>query len=91
MSRSVSSAARRQTVTTDISGVLVGSAHPVVVQSMTNTDTADADATALDAVVLEKSPAGSAAPQAGGDGQLLLAAPQADHVLLDFERTDAPA
>ena len=28
-------------------GVLVGSAHPVVVQSMTNTDTADADATAI--------------------------------------------
>jgi len=27
--------------------VLVGSAHPVVVQSMTNTDTADADATAI--------------------------------------------
>jgi (E)-4-hydroxy-3-methylbut-2-enyl-diphosphate synthase len=31
----------------DVGGVLVGSAHPVVVQSMTNTDTADADATAL--------------------------------------------
>jgi len=28
-------------------GVLVGSAHPVVVQSMTNTDTADSDATAI--------------------------------------------
>jgi (E)-4-hydroxy-3-methylbut-2-enyl-diphosphate synthase len=27
--------------------VLVGSAHPIVVQSMTNTDTADADATAI--------------------------------------------
>ncbi|HEY7736590.1 MAG TPA: flavodoxin-dependent (E)-4-hydroxy-3-methylbut-2-enyl-diphosphate synthase [Candidatus Limnocylindrales bacterium] len=39
--------ARRQTVTTDVGGVMVGSAHPVVVQSMTNTDTADADATAL--------------------------------------------
>jgi (E)-4-hydroxy-3-methylbut-2-enyl-diphosphate synthase len=31
----------------DVGGVIVGSAHPVVVQSMTNTDTADADATAL--------------------------------------------
>jgi (E)-4-hydroxy-3-methylbut-2-enyl-diphosphate synthase len=31
----------------DVGGVLVGSAHPVVVQSMTNTDTADPDATAL--------------------------------------------
>ncbi len=40
-------AARRRTVSVDIGGVLVGSAHPVVVQSMTNTDTADADATAI--------------------------------------------
>jgi (E)-4-hydroxy-3-methylbut-2-enyl-diphosphate synthase len=39
--------ARRRTVTVDIGGVPVGSAHPVVVQSMTNTDTADADATAI--------------------------------------------
>jgi (E)-4-hydroxy-3-methylbut-2-enyl-diphosphate synthase len=31
----------------DVGGVLVGSAHPVVVQSMTNTDTADPDATAI--------------------------------------------
>ncbi len=41
------SGSRRQTVTVDVGGVLVGSAHPIVVQSMTNTDTADADATAL--------------------------------------------
>jgi (E)-4-hydroxy-3-methylbut-2-enyl-diphosphate synthase len=34
-------------VTVDVGGVLVGGAHPVVVQSMTNTDTADTDATAL--------------------------------------------
>jgi (E)-4-hydroxy-3-methylbut-2-enyl-diphosphate synthase len=32
---------RRQTVTTYVGDVPVGSAHPVVVQSMTNTDTAD--------------------------------------------------
>ncbi len=38
---------RRPTPSVDVGGVLVGSAHPVVVQSMTNTDTADADATAL--------------------------------------------
>jgi len=37
---------RRRTVTVDVGGVKVGSAHPIVVQSMTNTDTADADATA---------------------------------------------
>ena len=30
----------------DIDGVIVGGDHPIVVQSMTNTDTADADATA---------------------------------------------
>ena len=38
---------RRQTVNVDIGGVLIGSGHPIVVQSMTNTDTADADATAI--------------------------------------------
>ena len=32
---------RRPTVSVDVGGVLVGSAHPIVVQSMTNTDTAD--------------------------------------------------
>ncbi|MGI8658951.1 MAG: flavodoxin-dependent (E)-4-hydroxy-3-methylbut-2-enyl-diphosphate synthase [Candidatus Limnocylindria bacterium] len=39
--------ARRQTSTVLVGGVPVGSAHPVVVQSMTNTDTADADGTAI--------------------------------------------
>jgi (E)-4-hydroxy-3-methylbut-2-enyl-diphosphate synthase len=38
---------RRPTVSVDVGGVAVGSSHPVVVQSMTNTDTADADATAI--------------------------------------------
>ncbi len=38
---------RRAAVSVDVGGVLVGGAHPVVVQSMTNTDTADADATAI--------------------------------------------
>ena len=37
--------ARRQTVTTWVGDVPVGSAHPVVVQSMTNTDTADVEGT----------------------------------------------
>src|SRR5687768_7602959 len=32
---------RRQTVTTSVGGVQVGLGHPIVVQSMTNTDTAD--------------------------------------------------
>jgi (E)-4-hydroxy-3-methylbut-2-enyl-diphosphate synthase len=37
--------ARRITPTLRVGAVPIGSAHPVVVQSMTNTDTADADAT----------------------------------------------
>jgi (E)-4-hydroxy-3-methylbut-2-enyl-diphosphate synthase len=37
---------RRRTVTTQIGNISVGSDHPIVVQSMTNTDTADAAATA---------------------------------------------
>jgi (E)-4-hydroxy-3-methylbut-2-enyl-diphosphate synthase len=40
-------ARRRPTVSVDVGGVLIGSGHPIVVQSMTNTDTADPDATAL--------------------------------------------
>ena len=43
----LSSIARRKTPTAFVGGVPVGSAHPIVVQSMTNTDTADAAATAL--------------------------------------------
>jgi (E)-4-hydroxy-3-methylbut-2-enyl-diphosphate synthase len=39
-------ALRRQTVTVSVGGVPVGSRHPVVVQSMTNTDTADPVSTA---------------------------------------------
>ncbi|MEY3495146.1 MAG: hypothetical protein RI921_506 [Chloroflexota bacterium] len=37
---------RRSTPSVSVGGVLVGSAHPIVVQSMTNTDTADAVGTA---------------------------------------------
>jgi len=48
---------RRQTVTANVGGVLVGSAHPIVVQSMTNTDTADPISTA--AQVAELAAAGS--------------------------------
>jgi (E)-4-hydroxy-3-methylbut-2-enyl-diphosphate synthase len=38
--------ARRQAVTVDVGGVKVGGTHPIVVQSMTNTDTADVAGTA---------------------------------------------
>ena len=37
---------RRRTATVDVGGVKVGSDHPIVVQSMTNTDTADVEGTA---------------------------------------------
>ncbi len=40
-------ASRRGSVAVDVGGVIVGGGHPIVVQSMTNTDTADADATAI--------------------------------------------
>jgi len=36
---------RRATAVADVGGVKIGSGHPVVVQSMTNTDTADVEAT----------------------------------------------
>jgi (E)-4-hydroxy-3-methylbut-2-enyl-diphosphate synthase len=38
---------RRHSVAVDVDGVIVGGGNPIVVQSMTNTDTADADATAI--------------------------------------------
>ena len=37
---------RRSTTTVTVGEVLIGSAHPIVIQSMTNTDTADVEATA---------------------------------------------
>jgi (E)-4-hydroxy-3-methylbut-2-enyl-diphosphate synthase len=43
---------RRHTVTASVGGVPVGSDHPIVVQSMTNTDTADVDATVRQAAHL---------------------------------------
>ncbi len=43
---------RRHTVTANVGGVLVGSGHPVVVQSMTNTDTADIPGTVAQVAAL---------------------------------------
>jgi (E)-4-hydroxy-3-methylbut-2-enyl-diphosphate synthase len=43
---------RRHTVTASVGGVKVGSAGPIVVQSMTNTDTADPQATAAQVAAL---------------------------------------
>jgi (E)-4-hydroxy-3-methylbut-2-enyl-diphosphate synthase len=45
---------RRQTATAWIGDVPVGSAYPIVVQSMTNTDTADASATAAQVAALAR-------------------------------------
>lgn len=46
--------ARRQTRTVRVGRVMVGGAHPVVVQSMTNTDTADEVATAIQVAQLAR-------------------------------------
>ena len=46
MSMETETRCRRVSPTVDVGGVLIGSAHPVVVQSMTNTDTEDIRATA---------------------------------------------
>ncbi|MBI4513972.1 MAG: flavodoxin-dependent (E)-4-hydroxy-3-methylbut-2-enyl-diphosphate synthase [Gemmatimonadetes bacterium] len=43
---------RRTSVVVDVGGVPVGGDHPIVVQSMTNTDTADAEATARQVAAL---------------------------------------
>jgi (E)-4-hydroxy-3-methylbut-2-enyl-diphosphate synthase len=43
---------RRSTVTVDVGGIPVGSDHPIVVQSMTNTDTADIEATVVQVLAL---------------------------------------
>ena len=45
---------RRMTVPVDIAGVKVGGGHPVVVQSMTNTDTADIPATVAQVAALAR-------------------------------------
>lgn len=45
---------RRASVAVDVGGVIVGGGAPVVVQSMTNTDTADIDATVAQVAALHK-------------------------------------
>jgi len=46
MTQDIAAIARRVTPTVNVGGVLIGSGHPVVVQSMTNTDTENVRATA---------------------------------------------
>ncbi|WP_419906847.1 flavodoxin-dependent (E)-4-hydroxy-3-methylbut-2-enyl-diphosphate synthase [Hoeflea sp.] len=43
---------RRRSVSVDVGGINVGGDHPIVVQSMTNTDTADIDATVAQVAAL---------------------------------------
>ena len=45
---------RRTSVNVNIGGVIVGSGAPVVVQSMTNTDTADVEGTVLQVAALAR-------------------------------------
>ncbi|HSY80543.1 MAG TPA: flavodoxin-dependent (E)-4-hydroxy-3-methylbut-2-enyl-diphosphate synthase [Gemmatimonadaceae bacterium] len=45
---------RRHTVTASVGGIAIGSDHPIVVQSMTNTDTADPASTADQVVALAR-------------------------------------
>jgi (E)-4-hydroxy-3-methylbut-2-enyl-diphosphate synthase len=45
---------RRRSVPVDVGGVLVGGDHPVVVQSMTNTDTADVESTTRQVAALAR-------------------------------------
>jgi (E)-4-hydroxy-3-methylbut-2-enyl-diphosphate synthase len=45
---------RHQTVAVDVGGVMVGGAAPIVVQSMTNTDSADVEATAAQVAALAR-------------------------------------
>jgi (E)-4-hydroxy-3-methylbut-2-enyl-diphosphate synthase len=48
------SAPRRATYAVDVAGVVVGGGHPIAVQSMTNTDTADVEGTAWQVAALAK-------------------------------------
>ena len=54
MSGNGAPAPRRRSVAVDVAGVTVGGPAPIVVQSMTNTDTADAEATARQVAALAR-------------------------------------
>ncbi len=50
----MSTQARHKTVPVDVGGVMVGGGNPIVVQSMTNTDTADVEGTARQVAALAR-------------------------------------
>ena len=80
MTNTAAPAARHRSVAVNVGGVTVGGSAPIVVQSMTNTDTADVQATAAQVAALAR--AGSEivritvdrdeAAAAGSDHPLLL-------------------
>ena len=80
---------RRPTVSVDVGGVLVGSAHPVVVQSMTNTDTADPDGTALQVARLAHAGSQLVRVTVNTD-QAAAAVPEMIHKLRDNLGVDVP-
>jgi 4-hydroxy-3-methylbut-2-en-1-yl diphosphate synthase IspG/GcpE len=45
---------RKQTMSVQVGNVMIGGTHPIVVQSMTNTDTADSDSTVAQVAALAK-------------------------------------
>ncbi len=51
---STSTQERHKSIAVDVGGVMVGGGHPIVVQSMTNTDTADVEATARQVAALAR-------------------------------------
>src|SRR5271169_6688896 len=51
---SISAQERHKSVSVDVSGVIVGGGAPIVVQSMTNTDTADVEGTARQVAALAR-------------------------------------
>jgi (E)-4-hydroxy-3-methylbut-2-enyl-diphosphate synthase len=79
---------RRPTRTVLVGGIPVGSAHPVVVQSMTNTDTADADATAIQ--VAQLAHAGSELVRVTVNNDAAAAAVPATRAKLDRLGVDVP-
>jgi (E)-4-hydroxy-3-methylbut-2-enyl-diphosphate synthase len=54
MSNSTDQSPRHTTIAVNVAGVLVGGGHPVVVQSMTNTDTADVESTVAQVAALAR-------------------------------------
>ena len=79
---------RRRTVTVPVGRVLVGGDHPVVVQSMTNTDTSDAAATAAQVATLAR--AGSEVVRVTVDTKAAAAAVPEIRVRLDDLGVDVP-